>query len=75
MTKEAGEIISLMIDNAKKAMDQISDYSQQEIDELCNKIAAAAAAEKDAQAIAELAVEETKMGVVDHKRVKLEFGK
>lgn len=71
MTKEAGEIISLMIDNAKKAMDQISDYSQQEIDELCNKIAAAAAAEKDAQAIAELAVEETKMGVVDHKRVKI----
>src|SRR6056297_377688 len=71
MSEEAKKLVSGMIDRARKAMDEISDYSQQEIDELCNKVAAAAANEKDAQEIAELAVEETKMGVVDHKRVKI----
>ncbi|RAK04045.1 sulfoacetaldehyde dehydrogenase [Halanaerobium saccharolyticum] len=71
MSEEAKKLVSGMIDKARKAMDQIADYSQQEIDELCNKVAAAAANEEDAQEIAELAVEETKMGVVDHKRVKI----
>jgi len=71
MSKEAKELVSEMIDKARKAMAEIADYSQQEIDDLCNKVAAAAANEKDAQEIAELAVEETKMGVVEHKRVKI----
>ncbi|TDO69924.1 sulfoacetaldehyde dehydrogenase [Halanaerobium saccharolyticum] len=71
MSEEAKKLVSGMIDRARKAMDQIADYSQQEIDELCNKVAAAAANEEDAQEIAELAVEETKMGVVEHKRVKI----
>jgi len=71
MSEEAKKLVSGMIDRARKAMDQIADYSQEEIDELCNKVAAAAANEEDAQEIAELAVEETKMGVVEHKRVKI----
>lgn len=71
MSEEAKKLVSGMIDKARKSMDQIADYSQQEIDELCNKVAAAAANEEDAQEIAELAVEETKMGVVEHKRVKI----
>ena len=71
MSEEAKNLVSGMIDRARKAMDQIADYSQEEIDELCNKVAAAAANEEDAQEIAELAVEETKMGVVEHKRVKI----
>lgn len=71
MSEEAKKLVSGMIDKARKAMDEIADYSQQEIDELCNKVAAAAANEEDAQEIAELAVNETKMGVVEHKRVKI----
>jgi len=71
MKNKEKKVISRMIDNAKKAMDQISDYSQQEVDELCNKIASAAANKNNAQEIAELAVKETKMGVVDHKRIKI----
>lgn len=71
MSEEAKNLVSGMIDRARKAMDQIADYTQEEIDELCNKVAAAAANEEDAQEIAELAVEETKMGVVEHKRVKI----
>lgn len=71
MDKKANEIISEMITKARQAMAEIADYSQAEIDELCNKLAAAVVNEEDAQEIAELAVQETKMGVVSDKKVKI----
>lgn len=71
MSEEEKKQIQEMIGKARAAMDEIADYSQERIDEICNVVAMASAKEEDAQKVAELAVEETKMGVVDHKRVKI----
>jgi sulfoacetaldehyde dehydrogenase len=71
MSEEAKNQVQEMIKKARAAMDEIADYSQEKIDDLCNKVAMAAAKEEDAQRIAEMAVEETKMGVVAHKKTKI----
>jgi len=71
MSEEAKQQVREMIKKARAAMDEISDYSQEKIDDICNKVAMAAANEEDAQRIAEMAVEETKMGVVAHKKTKI----
>lgn len=57
-----------LIENAKKAQKKVSKYSQSEIDDLVYKLAQTA--KKEADSLAELAVEDTGMGVVKDKTSK-----
>jgi len=54
-----------LVQKAKKAQKKLAEYSQAEIDNLVAELAKAAAAE--AKPLAELAVEETGMGIVEDK--------
>ena len=57
--------IQNMVDNARKAVAEIADYNQEQVDKLCYE--AAKIIYKNAVPLAELAVEETRIGSVPDK--------
>ncbi|SFL84135.1 aldehyde dehydrogenase family protein [Halanaerobium salsuginis] len=71
MAEKAQKQIAEMVGKARAAMAEIKDYSQAEIDELCRQLALASVQENTAQEIADLAVEETKMGEKNDKKMKI----
>lgn len=60
-----------LIANAKKAQQEFSGYSQEEVDEIVRCIAEIA--EREAERLARLAVDETGFGLYEHKVVKNKF--
>jgi len=64
--------MELAVKKAKTAQEQFQAFSQEKIDVIVKKIAEAAFAQSEF--LAQLAVEETKMGVVEHKKIKNEHG-
>lgn len=60
------------VQRVKAAQQKFSAYTQKQIDAIIKKIAEAAYAQADY--LARLAVEETGMGVVEHKKIKNELG-
>ncbi|WP_049661791.1 aldehyde dehydrogenase family protein [Bacillus sp. FJAT-27231] len=62
----------IAVQKAKKAQQQFLSYSQQQIDHIVQSVAEAAFS-KSAY-LAGLAVEETKMGIKEHKKIKNELG-
>lgn len=60
------------VKKAKGAQQKYLNYSQQEVDAIVKKVADAAFAKSTE--LAEMAVEETGMGVVEHKKMKNEVG-
>lgn len=65
------EYISKLMDRARAAQKQIEFFSQEQVDDMCERIAWATVQEDFAQALAELAVEETQMGDVPSKYGKM----
>ena len=63
--------IQEMVEKARVAMDQIKDFTQEQVDQICYE--AAKAVYKDRETLSEMAVEETRLGRVDHKIGKLEL--
>ena len=63
--------IQEMVEKARVAMDQIKDFTQEQVDQICFE--AAKAVYKDRETLSEMAVEETRLGRVDHKIGKLEL--
>lgn len=68
----AQETVQNMVDKARVAQSEVEKYSQEQIDQLVKAIAKAVFDE--AIPLAEMAVEETRMGRVDHK-IKKNLGK
>lgn len=67
----AKEQVAALIERARSAQKAIEGYSQEQIDELVKAIAWAACKEENARMIAELAVEETRLGNFQGKYTKL----
>lgn len=65
------EYISQLMDRARTAQKQIEFFSQEQVDNMCERIAWATVQEDFAQKIAEFAVEETQMGDVPSKYGKM----
>jgi acyl-CoA reductase-like NAD-dependent aldehyde dehydrogenase len=65
------EYISKLMDRARAAQKQIEFFSQEQVDDMCERIAWATIQEDFAQALSELAVEETGMGDVPSKYGKM----
>lgn len=64
------EVISELIDRGRTAMDEIHDYSQEEVDELVQAVAWSIVQDERAREISEVAVETTGMGDVEDKYSK-----
>ena len=65
---EPKEYIAALMAKARKAQEQIADYSQEQIDALVRAVGKAGY--DNVETLAKMAVEETKMGRVDSKIVK-----
>uniref|UniRef100_UPI00261D1DEB aldehyde dehydrogenase family protein n=1 Tax=Oceanispirochaeta sp. TaxID=2035350 RepID=UPI00261D1DEB len=65
------EYISKLMKRARAAQKQIEFFSQEQVDDMCQRIAWATIQEEFAQKIAEFAVEETQMGDVPSKYGKM----
>ena len=63
-------VVSELIDRGRAAMEQIEDYSQEEVDELVQAVAWSIVEDERAREISELAVETTGMGNVEDKYSK-----
>ncbi|CCI84478.1 aldehyde-alcohol dehydrogenase [Lactobacillus pasteurii DSM 23907 = CRBIP 24.76] len=70
--EDKNEQIHQMVDNLVKkshtALDIIADFTQEQVDKICEAIATAG--EKNAYALAKMAVEETGRGIVEDKTIK-----
>jgi len=64
------EIIQSYVARARKAQEQIKDYSQAQIDEVCVAVGYEVYVDENIVQLAEAAVEETKMGNVEDKIAK-----
>ena len=62
----------IAVERAKKAQQQFLAFSQQQIDRIVQSVAEAAFSKSEY--LARLAVEETKMGIAEHKKIKNELG-
>ena len=67
---ESKELIASLVERARKAQAIVSSYSQEQIDEVCVAIGWEVYNDENIKQLAELAVEETKMGNVPHKIAK-----
>lgn len=63
-------VIDTLIKKARQAQQKVADYSQQQIDELCLFIGWQVYKDENIAACAGIAVEETGMGVYEHKLTK-----
>lgn len=68
--KEAKTVVQEYIEKAKKAQAQIANYTQEQIDEVCVAIGWEVYNDENIKQLAEIAVEETKMGNVPDKIAK-----
>jgi sulfoacetaldehyde dehydrogenase len=68
------EIIKILVDKARAAQALVADYSQEQIDEVCQSVAWQVYNDENITQLAKLAVEETQMGVVEDK-IKKHKGK
>jgi len=68
---DAATYVAEFISRARKAQQQIEFASQEEVDNICARIARAGTTESFAQRIAELGVSETGMGRVESKYAKM----
>jgi len=68
--KEAKPVIQEYVEKAKKAQAQIANYTQEQIDEVCVAIGWEVYNDENIKQLAELAVEETKMGNIPDKIAK-----
>lgn len=68
---DAKEIINELIQRAKVAQDIVDNYSQEKIDELVSAVAWTVVKEENADKIAKMAVEESRLGNYDGKYAKL----
>lgn len=64
------QLISTLIDRGRLAMNEIEDYSQEEVDELVQAVAWSIVEDERARKISKVAVETTGMGDVDDKYSK-----
>lgn len=69
---DAKELVAKLIERARKAQEIADTYSQERVDELVKAIAWALVKEENAVKVAQLAVEESKLGYYDAKYVKLQ---
>ncbi|MEN8255954.1 MAG: aldehyde dehydrogenase family protein [Verrucomicrobiota bacterium] len=67
---ENEQIISGLIEKARAAQEQIANYTQEQIDDLCRSVAWQTYCDENIKACAEAAVEETGMGNVPDKLTK-----
>src|SRR5258705_4731310 len=63
--------ISEMVSRARAAQEQIADYTQEQVDELCTAVAWAVARPERAEALAKLAVDEGGFGNYEDKVFKI----
>lgn len=68
--KTSLEIIQSYVEKARKAQEQISNYTQEQIDEVCVAVGYEVYADQNIEQLAKSAVEETKMGNVADKIAK-----
>lgn len=61
-----------MVKRAKQAHPKFLEYAQEQVDRIVKNVAEAAY--KESESLAQLAVDETGMGVVEHKKIKNELG-
>ncbi|GAA0432527.1 aldehyde dehydrogenase family protein [Lentibacillus halophilus] len=66
----ASATISMMIDKARAAMDQIYDYSQEQVDELVQAVAWAIYKPGNTEELAQIALQDTGLGRYDDKVTK-----
>ena len=71
---EDKDIIKNLIDKARIAQKQIENYSQEQIDEVCQSVAWQVYNDENISQLARLAVDETKMGVYEDK-IKKQIGR
>lgn len=64
---ESTKIIERVVEKARKAQEQIENYTQEQIDEVCLAVGWEVYNDENIQKLAEMAVEETGMGIVEHK--------
>ena len=69
--KELTDTINTYVQNAHNALDEMSDYSQEQVDKICEAIVQAALDHKEE--LGDLAVQETKRGKAEDKYVKNQF--
>lgn len=67
---ETTEQIKVLVDKARAAQQQIENYTQEQIDDVCLCVGWEVYNDENIQKMAEFAVEETGMGRVDHKITK-----
>lgn len=68
----AQAMIDQLVANARKAADEFKHFTQEQVDKICAAMDAAGVANE--QKLAEMAVEETGIGRVDHKTIKNHLG-
>ena len=67
---DSKQVIASLIEKAKAAQAQINNYTQEQIDEVCVAVGWEVYNDENIKQLAELAVEETKMGNVPDKIIK-----
>lgn len=70
-TIDVDKMINGYVEKAHKALDQMSDFTQEQVDKICEAIATAG--EQNNYLLAKMAVEETGRGVVEDKAIKNMF--
>ena len=65
---EAKEYVEGLVEKARAAQKQIENYTQEQVDALCREIARTVY--DNAEMLAKMAVEETRMGVYENKVAK-----
>lgn len=72
LNSQAKVFVSGLIDRARKAAEEIENYTQEQVDTLVKAIAWAIVKEENSEKISKLAVEESQLGNYDGKYVKLQ---
>ncbi len=72
MNENAGTTVAGLVERARRAMETIADYSQEQVDRLTQALVWTAVRPENAERIARLAVEESGLGNYDGKYTKLQ---
>ena len=68
ITPQETELAQRLLDNARKAMQQIADYDQETVDRLCQAVGWAGANPETAERLANMSVDESGMGSREPRR-------
>ena len=66
--KQIKQNVDELVKKSHVALDQMADFSQEQVDHICEAVATAG--EKNAYMLAKMAVEETGRGIVEDKTIK-----